>query len=249
MLVIYKAEFPNGKVYIGKSKNFEIRKMSHFYNSNYKKTNSTKMNRAINKYGFDNIKWEIIFESDNIDTINKKEKEYIIIFDSIKMGYNISNGGDGGDTISNNERRNDIIKQQLKSKGIDPDKYVIITDELKIKILEDYSNNKLSIKALCRKYLISEQRMTRILKSENIEIDQDRCKLTNSKTFNDDFINKVIEMYKDGLLIKDIAEVENKTIMVISRILHDSGVRISKRFGDGRMTDGSKPRKKKNIDE
>ena len=93
MIVIYKAEFPNSKVYIGKSKNFESRKMSHFYNSNYKKTTSTKMKRAINKYGFDSIKWEIIFESDDIDIINEKEKEYIIFFDSIKNGYNISNGG------------------------------------------------------------------------------------------------------------------------------------------------------------
>ena len=230
MLVVYKAEFPNGKVYIGKSKNFESRKMSHFYNSNYKKT--TKMNNAINKYGFDNIKWEVIFESEDIDIINEKEKEYIIFFDSIKIGYNISTGGDGGDTISNNERKNDIIRQQLRSKGIDPDKYVVITDELKIKILEDYSN-KLSIKALCRKYLISEQRMTRILKSENIKIDKYRCKLTNSKIFDDFYINKVIDMYNSGLLIKEIADKENKTIMIISRILHESGVRISKRFAIG----------------
>ena len=28
-MVIYKAEFPNGKVYIGKTKNFENRKKSH----------------------------------------------------------------------------------------------------------------------------------------------------------------------------------------------------------------------------
>mgnify|MGYP000958948058 CR=1 FL=1 len=59
MIVIYKAKFPNGKVYIGKSKNFESRKMSHFYNSTYENYNSTKMNRAINKYGFDNYVREV----------------------------------------------------------------------------------------------------------------------------------------------------------------------------------------------
>jgi hypothetical protein len=103
----------------------------------------------------------------------------------------------------------------------------------------------MSIKAIVRKYSISKNRVTRFIKSQNIDIDQERCKLTNSKVFDSDYIDKVIKMYKDGLLIKDIARIENKTIMVISRILHDSGVRISKRFGEGRASDGSKPREKK----
>lgn len=230
MIVIYKAEFPNAKFYIGKSKNFESRKMSHFYNSNYKKTNSTKMKRAINKYGFDNIKWEIIFESDDIDIINEKEKEYIIFFDSIKNGYNISNGGDGGDTISNNIRKSDIIRQQLKSKGIDPDKYVVITDELKKEIINDYVDNKLSRNALVKKYSISKQRMSRLLKSENIEINMNKSSEVNTKKFDIEYINKIIELFNSGLNIKKISENEKLTIMIVSRILHDSGVRESKRF-------------------
>jgi group I intron endonuclease len=234
MIVIYKAKFPNGKVYIGKSKNFESRKMSHFYNSNYKKTTSTKMKRAINKYGFDNIKWEIIFESDDIDIINEKEKEYIIFFDSIKNGYNISNGGDGGDTISNNVRKIDIIRQQLKSKGIDPEKYVAITDELKSEIINDYLNNKLSRNALVKKYSISKQRMSRLLKSENIEINMNKSSEVNTKKFDIEYINKIIELFNSGLNIKTISENEKLTIMIVSRILHDSGVRESKRFINGK---------------
>ena len=234
MIVIYKAKFPNGKVYIGKSKNFESRKMSHFYNSNYKKTTSTKMKRAINKYGFDNIKWEIIFESDDIDIINEKEKEYIIFFDSIKNGYNISNGGDGGDTISNNVRKIDIIRQQLKSKGIDPEKYVAITDELKSEILNDYLNNKLSRNALVKKYSISKQRMSRLLKSENIEINMNKSSEVNTKKFDIEYINKIIKLFNSGLNIKTISENEKLTIMIVSRILHDSGVRESKRFINGK---------------
>ncbi len=57
MIVVYKAEFPNGKVYIGKSKDFEIRKKQHFYNSRSKTKNQTKMKCAILKYGFNNIDW------------------------------------------------------------------------------------------------------------------------------------------------------------------------------------------------
>jgi group I intron endonuclease len=248
MKVVYSAMFPNGKVYIGKSNNFENRKMSHFYNSTYENYNSTKMKRAINKYGFDNIIWDILFESDDIDIINEKEKQFIILFDSIKNGYNISNGGDGGDTISNNERKNDIIKQQLKSKGIDPDKYVIITDELKNDIIDDYVNNKLSRNALVIKYSISKQRMSRFLKSENIEINMNKSSEVNTKKFDIEYVNKIIELFNSGLNIKTIGEQENLTIMMVSRILHDSGTRISIRFKDGKRYDGRQPKNKLSYD-
>jgi predicted GIY-YIG superfamily endonuclease len=51
-MVVYKAEFPNGKVYIGKSKRFKDRVISHKYSPKYF---LTKMSNAIKKYGFECI--------------------------------------------------------------------------------------------------------------------------------------------------------------------------------------------------
>jgi len=231
MFVVYKAEFPNGKVYIGKSKDFDNRKNKHFYSPKYY---NTKFTKAIKKYVFDAIKWEIIFKTNDIELLNQKEKFFIQEYDSIKNGYNISIGGDGGDTISNNPRKIEIMKQQLRTKGYDDSYYVEISNTMSKNIIGDYLNNKLSIKAIARKYNISKQRITRFLNSHSIKIDKDRAKLTNSVKLEDDKINSVISKFKSGMTIKDISQEEGLTIMITSRILHDAGVRTSTRFKDGK---------------
>jgi DNA invertase Pin-like site-specific DNA recombinase len=105
-------------------------------------------------------------------------------------------------------------------------------------------NNKVSLRELAKKYNISRQRLKRFLISKDINIDQDRVKLTNTKTFDRDFIDEVISLYKNGLNIKEISELKGLTIMITSRILHDEGVRISSRFKDGKRYDGKQPKKK-----
>lgn len=136
MLVIYKAEFPNGKVYIGKSKNFEKRKYHHIWNSTREKNNHIIMSKAIRKYGVDNIKWEIICECCDIDDMNKKEIEYIKLYNSTshEFGYNMVCGDKEGFSKRENFDKDyqiDIILRKLESNGHDSKKYIVITEQLK----------------------------------------------------------------------------------------------------------------------
>ena len=94
----------NGKIYIGKDEKSNI----NYYGS------GKNIKAAILKYGIENFDKVIIEDliSDR-KTLQEKEKYWILKYNSIdsNIGYNISNGGDGGDTISNNPNKINIIKK------------------------------------------------------------------------------------------------------------------------------------------
>lgn len=92
MYCVYKHTCPNGKVYIGiTGKNpLERWKGGHGYSNNKHFTN------AINKYGWENIKHEILFDGLTKQEAEQKEIELIATHNSSKTecGYNQSTGGE-----------------------------------------------------------------------------------------------------------------------------------------------------------
>lgn len=249
-MVIYKAEFPNGKVYIGKSKIFELRKYHHIWNSKRLNKNHIIMYKAINKYGPENIKWSIIYECSSIDEMNKKEIEFINLYKSTKyeFGYNMVCGDKEDYELRQNfdkDYRIDIIKRKLKSNGHDPNNYIEIDDNLSSLIIKDYQENLIGIRKLSKKYSISRQRLTRLFKYNKIEIDKDISSKINSYIPSNELIERVINNFKKSKTIKEISKDENLTILIVSRILHDSGIRKSKRFKNGKRYDGKQPKKQK----
>lgn len=97
-MLIYKATFPNGKSYIGLTrKSLEIRKSQHRKFISHKKSKRLIFYIAIRKYGWENVKWEIL--EDNINDFKYlKEREIfnILKHDSfIPNGYNMTLGGEG----------------------------------------------------------------------------------------------------------------------------------------------------------
>lgn len=101
MALIYKVISPSGRIYIGKTaKSLEERKRRHICSAFNKNSNMyrTKFSRAIRKYK-ELLNWEILRNDLDISELNSLEIAFIKEFDSIKKGYNISNGGTGGNTI------------------------------------------------------------------------------------------------------------------------------------------------------
>lgn len=104
---VYKHTAPNGKVYIGITCHQDniIRRFGQ--NGEGYKT-QRKFYRAIQKYGWDNFKHEIL-EKDltSLDDANEREQYYIELFDSHHNGYNSTDGGDGtlGREYSDEERK------------------------------------------------------------------------------------------------------------------------------------------------
>jgi len=108
IMQIYKiTNLTNNKVYIGKDTTSD----PNYFGS------GLLINRSIRKYGLENFKKEVIDETDNYDDLSKKEIYWIKEFNSTNrdLGYNISKGGDGGDTLSNHPELESIKKKISKN--------------------------------------------------------------------------------------------------------------------------------------
>lgn len=95
-MIIYKIIFPNNKSYIGQTiKSLKQRQSEHFSEL---QRSDFKVYRAIKKYGWENLKWEIIEEikgSIQHPLLNEREIYWISYFNTYKNGYNSTIGGYG----------------------------------------------------------------------------------------------------------------------------------------------------------
>jgi group I intron endonuclease len=109
-MLIYKiTNLINDKIYIGKQKSNN----ENYYGS------GVLIKRAIKKYGIEKFKKDIIEECFDYDTLNQREIYWINFYKSTEknIGYNITQGGEFGDTLTNNPNREAIIeKMRAKAK-------------------------------------------------------------------------------------------------------------------------------------
>jgi hypothetical protein len=105
IMQIYKiTNLINNKIYIGKDTTSD----PNYFGS------GLIINRAFEKYGIENFIKEVIDETDDYIELSNKEIYWIDQYNSTdrKVGYNISKGGDGGDTLSNHPDL-DLIREKI----------------------------------------------------------------------------------------------------------------------------------------
>lgn len=121
--LIYKIVFPNGKNYIGLTKDLYNRISCH------KRDASNKIQRpvynAINHFGWDNIEFhEIHTDIETLEEANELEQEYIQQYNSyIKngKGYNCTEGGDGCSGNKKSAEEIEAFRQRSIEMWKDPD--------------------------------------------------------------------------------------------------------------------------------
>jgi group I intron endonuclease len=118
MIGIYKIEnIINNKKYIGSAINIEIRTKRHINDLKNNKHDNIYLQREFNKYKLENFKFECI-EICNKKNLKEIEQKYLDNIFSIKecnlYYYNIGRKSTGGDNISNNPDRNNIVNKIRK---------------------------------------------------------------------------------------------------------------------------------------
>lgn len=127
---IYKiTNLINEKIYIGKDT---------LSNPNYFGS-GTLIKKSILKYGIENFSKEVLEECDNNDVLCEKEKFWIKYYNStnLEIGYNISEGGDGGDTFTNNPKL-----PEIKQKISDSMKKRIFTEKHRTNLSKNHMSTK-----------------------------------------------------------------------------------------------------------
>lgn len=137
-MIIYKTtNLINNKFYVGKdSRN----------NPNYLGS-GLLLNRAIHKYGRENFTKEILEYCENKEHLNEREKFWICELKAREVGYNIAEGGHGGNTYNDEMRLKEVVDKILKTKKerLEENPHVYdMSDEQKKQLSKIHSGKKLS---------------------------------------------------------------------------------------------------------
>jgi group I intron endonuclease len=110
MFVYRVTNLINGKIYVGKSKNNDPK----YFGS------GPLIKNAILKYGLENFRKDILCECNTLSDLNEREVFWIEKLNTTNraVGYNLTKGGDGGDTFSSRSIiSQNITREKLKEKN------------------------------------------------------------------------------------------------------------------------------------
>lgn len=143
--VIYRYKSPSGKYYIGQTINEESRRYNFLHEKRY---GGNKIDYARKKYGPENFEYAVIMKviGDNreevIGYLNQLEQFFIKQYDSIKNGYNSSEGGKNGLLSEETKRKMSEVRtghrtsEETKRKISEKHKGKVYSDETRKKMSE-----------------------------------------------------------------------------------------------------------------
>lgn len=210
---IYKIEnLKNHKCYYGSSKDVYNRFIQHKSRLNNKTHPNIILQRAWNKYGQNNFIFEIVEKCD-ISNLLIVEQKYL----DLNNAYNIAKNALGGDNLTNNPNRLDIIKRITKSIHMRLDKMTTTEKKKKFaKYLHDNPNWKGGItkQTVCKcgnikKYTSKECK---------------KCELKKRKGKNNNFYGKThTKETKEKISKSNIGnKPKNSKIVIINNIKYNS---------------------------
>jgi group I intron endonuclease len=166
MSIVYKAANKlNSKVYIGKAV-CSLKQRKNGHRTSAIRGSSGHFHNAIRKYGFEQFSWEILYDNKlcSDEELKLQERKFIKKFKSNnrKFGYNMTEGGDGGNTLSNHPNKINIIKKLSDAlKGRTKTVYKLISpqgEEIIVKGLNE----------ICEKFKLSRAHLIVIAKNKLI---------------------------------------------------------------------------------
>lgn len=104
----------NGKSYIGKSINAELRMKRHTFHSEHIRFPNKTLYKALEKYGKENFSFDIIETDVPTDKLNEREQYWIAYYDTVQNGYNETIGGDGGLTCNMRKAIGKLTDEDVK---------------------------------------------------------------------------------------------------------------------------------------
>lgn len=206
---VYKHTAPNGKVYIGITQQSVKNRWN--YGNGY--ANNKHFTSAIKKYGWINIKHEILFENLTKEQAEQKEKELIAEYKSndTNYGYNLDSGGNC------NKEHSDETKIKIKSSLIGHE----VSKETKEKLTNIY------LDAFGKSHSIAEWSNITGIKQQTIWARVKRYRISveealRVKEFRGKQLNKrVVQLEKNGTKLNEyssVTDASNKTGVNCSHI-------------------------------
>ena len=112
---VYKHTSPSNKVYIGITGVDPVIR----WGNGKKYTENEHFTNAINKYGWDNFKHEILFDNLTKEEAELMEQFYIALYDSTnrEKGYNKSTGGKSGRGVSPSKEQREKQSKRMSGKN------------------------------------------------------------------------------------------------------------------------------------